>query len=121
MALGSAPISACGKVTPTCTLNLLSETPQGYTKECSSEQYHLEVNRIPSILGCYLRCPSSPHAALGGRFLSLPTASLRLNSDPYAPRQAAALSTLRTHYLVVLLEALLREDATRHRVRLTFP
>jgi len=31
-AFGSVPISVCGKVTPTCTLNLLSEVPQGYTK-----------------------------------------------------------------------------------------
>src|SRR5215203_2222184 len=31
MAFGSAPISLCGKVTPTCTLNLLSEILQGYT------------------------------------------------------------------------------------------
>src|SRR5215203_7228631 len=89
---------------------------QAVSPECEPE-----AKRIPALLRCYLRCPSSPHAALGGCFLFLPTGSLRLNSNPYAPRQAAALGTLRTHYLVVLLEALLREDATRHRVRLAFP
>src|SRR5215216_4437802 len=89
---------------------------QAVSPECEPE-----AKRIPALLRCYLRCPSSPHAALGGCFLFLPTGSLRLNSNPYAPRQAAALGTLRTHFLVVLLEALLREDATRHRVRLAFP
>src|SRR5215218_8992501 len=89
---------------------------QAVSPECEPE-----AKRIPALLRCYLRCPSSPHAALGACFLSLPTGSLRLNSNPYAPRQAAALGTLRTHFLVVLLEALLREDSTCHRVRLAFP
>src|SRR5215208_3913763 len=89
---------------------------QAVSPECEPE-----AKRIPALLRCYLRCPSSPHAALGGCFLFLPTGSLRLNSNPYAPRQAAALGTLRTHFLVVLLEALLREHATCHRVRLAFP
>src|SRR5215213_2394094 len=74
---------------------------QAVSPECEPE-----AKRIPALLRCYLRCPSSPHAALGGCFLFLPTGSLRLNSNPYVPRQAAALGTLRTHFLVMLLEAL---------------
>src|SRR5215208_4084198 len=90
MTFGSAPISDCGKVTPTCTLNLLSEIPQGYRAALHSDLRRIPLPRTP------VNRPEATLKALDASRALRPTQGRSLLPPPSHPAPPCSASVQRT-------------------------